>query len=312
MWRSAVFVLCITGALSQKIPDATCGKASPEPSGIYTPGGRIVNGKVVQEKSWPWLGALVNFQPEEQKLYQFCGSTLISDQWIVTASHCVDSASQEEMVRTHRVVLGQRNLLSAVKTAGVGALLPISKVILHPSYDQPQGSTNYDIALIKLAKPVKLSPSIQPACLPTAHINETTKSATVLKNKNNGRPVLFVAGWGHQVEGQAASSDGPVIGAGSDDAKQVDIEMYTTMECKTKLRGYYFSDQMNCGGFDQGGKDSCQGDSGGPLVQKSAAGKWELAGVVSWGAGCARAGMPGIYTNVRGLTTWIRDQIAKN
>jgi len=314
MLRFAALVLCVVCPLAQSQQlVADCGKPASQLTDIYTPGSRIVNGKIIKDNSWPWLAAMVKYDPNDNTLYQFCGSTVINKDWIVTASHCVADDSQSVMVRTIRIVPGSEDLLAAVKSKGIAALLKITKVIVHPQYDQPAGSTNNDIALIKLASPLTFTSEIKPACLPNEPLNATVNRAGILKNKYNNRPVAFVAGWGHQQEGGAPqSSSGPVIGAGSDVAKQVDIEMYTNADCKSRLRGYTFTDQMICGGFEQGGKDSCQGDSGGPLVQKGANGAYELSGVVSWGAGCARAGMPGIYANVHALKTWVLNTIKNN
>ena len=48
------------------------------------------------------------------------------------------------------------------------------------------------------------------------------------------------------------------------------------------------------------GKASCQTDSGGSFICNS-----KLAGVVSWGIGCTRPDLPGVYTNVKTYVDWI-------
>jgi trypsin len=72
------------------------------------------------------------------------------------------------------------------------------------------------------------------------------------------------------------------------------------------------SEAMIAAGFSEGGKDACQGDSGGPMVTTGPKGAKYLVGVVSWGAGCARASKYGIYSRVSHVEDWIKDTIKLN
>lgn len=110
-----------------------------------------------------------------------------------------------------------------------------------------------------------------------------------------------VTGWGAIREG------GPT----SDTLQEVQVPIMSNSECrKSKYGERRITDNMLCAGYKDGGKDSCQGDSGGPLhvVQH---GQHQLAGVVSWGEGCAKGGYPGVYARVNRYGTWIRSLTKK-
>ena len=51
-------------------------------------------------------------------------------------------------------------------------------------------------------------------------------------------------------------------------------------------------------------RDACFGDSGGPLSVMINS-TLQIAGIVSWGVGCGRAGYPGVYTDVSRYADWM-------
>lgn len=118
--------------------------------------------------------------------------------------------------------------------------------------------------------------------------------------------ISTVAGWGRTSEG----------GESSDRLLEVDLPIIGHNSCVLRYRGSpdpdiarlaAFIDEatMVCaGGAPEGGRDSCQGDSGGPLFVERG-NRFVQAGVVSFGGGCARPDIPGIYSRVSLYSDWI-------
>ncbi|MCX7641017.1 MAG: serine protease [Elusimicrobiales bacterium] len=147
------------------------------------------------------------------------------------------------------------------------------KIIKHPYWDSSK--MDYDYALIQL--------------------NGNSQYPTIKLNTQELKPPLkfTVAGWGTTSEG----------GNISNTLLKVSIPLVSKETCSQAYPGK-ITERMICAGYGDGGKDSCQGDSGGPLVF-SADGIKYLAGVVSWGEGCARPGKYGIYSKVSYILSWI-------
>ena len=107
----------------------------------------------------------------------------------------------------------------------------------------------------------------------------------------------LLTGWG-------ATSEG---GSVADTLQELDnLPIVSDASCSASIgsipgySGSVTSDMLCAGG--EAGKDGCQGDSGGPLVvEDSSTSQDTLVGVVSWGIGCARAGLPGIYAETSSM-----------
>uniref|UniRef100_A0A8C2WSV1 Peptidase S1 domain-containing protein n=1 Tax=Cyclopterus lumpus TaxID=8103 RepID=A0A8C2WSV1_CYCLU len=260
---SAVMMILLTGGCHSQQP--VCGQAPKNT--------RIVGGQNASSGSWPWLVSLNNGDGP------FCGGSLIHNQWVLTAAHCVPG---NELLTT-TAYLG-RLTQSGTNVNEVSTTL--EDIICHPFYDS-QTNEN-DICLLKLSAPVNFTDYIQPVCLASA--GSTFHSGVS----------SWVTGFGNT---QADSI------SGADVLQEVNLPIVGNNECKCAYSE--ITDNMICAGLREGGKDSCQGDSGGPLVTKKDS-VWIQIGVVSFGEGCARPMTPGVYTRVSEYQDWITNITGSN
>nr|XP_055061250.1 chymotrypsin A-like [Misgurnus anguillicaudatus] len=249
---------------------AYAGCGNPAISPVITGYSRIVNGEEARPHSWPWQVSLQDYSG-----WHFCGGSLISEYWVVTAAHC-------DVTTSHRVILGEHDRSSnsePIQTMTVG------KVFRHPNHSSYTKSN--DVTLIKLATPAKLTTQVSPVCLPKTSDNFP------------GGMSCMTTGWG--LTRYNSSTTPPRL-------QQATLPLLNNSDCQN-FWGSKITDTMICAGA--AGASSCMGDSGGPLVcQKD--GTWTLVGIVSWGTSTCSTSTPAVYGRVTKFRDWIDQTIASN
>uniref|UniRef100_A0A3B1IGC3 Peptidase S1 domain-containing protein n=1 Tax=Astyanax mexicanus TaxID=7994 RepID=A0A3B1IGC3_ASTMX len=239
---------------------------------------RVVGGADAVEGEWPWQASL------QVSGRHICGGALIASQWVVSAAHCFyDDRLYSPSVWT--VYLGKLRLRGTSQTEEA---LRLSHIHIHQYYDDE--NHDYDLALLRLDRPVSAGTLAQPACLPS-HTHQLEPGL-----------LCWVTGWGAMKEGGEKRGPSNVL-------QKVDVRLVSEEAC-VRSYGYIITPRMLCAGYRSGGKDACQGDSGGPLVCQEPSGRWFLAGVVSWGRGCGRPDYYGVYTRITRLSDWIKQVIS--
>ncbi|XP_078718888.1 chymotrypsinogen A-like [Lampetra fluviatilis] len=244
-------------------------------------GTRIVNG----EKSlsaWPWQVSLQN-KFKTDKWTHFCGASIISSTWLLTARHCITNV--RNLTGEIIAVMGTNSLTD---TSLAIQRVSVAEIVLHPDGESS------DVALLRLAWSVAFSATVGPVCLPV--------------NASTAQPDMpcYVTGWG--------------LTATDDTTKQLDLReaQLTIMkddDCKPTNNGHPLKPSMMCAADVSTHADTCQGDSGGPLVRlagdtEPSPGRWVLEGVTSFGKGCGSKDFLGVYARVSAFTQWISSTTA--
>ncbi|MFD9195867.1 S1 family peptidase [Streptomyces phaeochromogenes] len=200
---------------------------------------------------------------------QFCGGTLVSATKVVTAAHCMVG----ETTSSVRVVGGR-----TYRNGTNGTVSRVSKIWINPSYvDAEQGD---DVAVLTLSTSMPYTP-----------ISYVSSSETS----------VYAAGTTARILGWGTTSSG---GSSSNQLRTATVPTVSNATCSTAYGSSYISSDMVCAGYTSGGVDTCQGDSGGPLIIGG-----KLAGITSWGYGCADAEYPGVYTRLTTFSSLVTTQV---
>lgn len=267
-----LYFLCVSYIFTICLGKENCSVVLPDEKNPIE--SNIIGGKAPNNTLATYMVALLSSKGN------LCTGSLISSQWVLTAAHC-------NLKLGDKAIIGARSLDEESKV-----VMNIEQVISHPDFLKEDLSfrkiLDDDIAV------VKLEASLQ------------GNYSTMLINTNTDQPMggkyLRVAGYG-LTEGDTAGT-----------LYQVDVPHKSSARCLwlyitsgNFVTGIKIKDGLQfCAGYEDGQCDSCAGDSGGPIYTLDSADRPVQVGITSFGIGCARKRLPGVYVRVSAYIDWLR------
>jgi secreted trypsin-like serine protease len=230
---------------------------------------KIVGGETAERGQFPYQALLVVNTILGKAV---CGGCLLSDEWVVTAGHCLAGAMSVD------VHLGAQSFKNHNEEGRV-VFKRVTKFTVHENYNS--SVTANDIALVHLPSKVTFSSYVQPVELPKVDTAETYEGQTAT-----------ASGWGIQHDNANVA----------DELQFAFLTVISNEECTKHYNSLLVRDTTVCARGEA--KESvCHGDSGGPLVLQDTN---TLVGLTSFGhvVGCEK-GVPAAFTRVTSYLTWL-------
>ncbi|KAJ9590907.1 hypothetical protein L9F63_016064, partial [Diploptera punctata] len=184
---------------------------------------RVIGGTAASSGEFPYIVSL-----RSSANSHFCGGSIISNYYIITAAHCVTGRTAANTI----VVAGTNTLNSG------GTRYAVSRIVVHSGYSS--STIRNDIALLRLSSPITYTTLQQRITLPSQ--GETPATSAV------------AAGWGY------ASYPATSL---PNNLQKVSLSIISNSQCSLYMGNIFTTSVCASGG---NGRGVCNGDSGGPLV----------------------------------------------
>lgn len=231
--RSILLVLLFTSSVSTVTYDcdntaAPCGCSRYD----VEMNSRIVGGEAAARYSWSMI---VSIQDRFTDAH-FCGGSILSESYILTAAHCVDSTTPGAI----SIKAGIHLLNETYPT-----IRGVDAIYIHPNWSSFSGENRNDIAILHLSTPLDFvsDPFVRRTCVPE------TQSPTNLLEYPANRTRLAIVGWGHTSMGDGSSAPQTLQQA------EVFLIHHTDPVCSRSLNDI---EGQFCAALDEGGKGECQ------------------------------------------------------
>jgi secreted trypsin-like serine protease len=247
---------------------------------LATPANAVVFGEDIENASseYPWVASIWHVGPKDDFYYPICSGSLIAQDAILTAAHCLKSKG------TYLVQMGSDTL----DEDNDDTFYEIAAIWKHPSYDKE--TFDNDVGLLKLTSyQTKVKPMALANLADLVAVRETKK--------------FDMFGWGEDEFGDYATFLGHTKLNNQTKGARVLLRNYDFDPKSTIAAGRYIK---RLGVYAGSGG----GDSGGPLVA-SINGTKKVVGITSWGKDNDNFNGPTVFSNVayyrmeiaRGLAT---------
>jgi len=234
---------------------------------------KIIGGETTYPGEFPMVVS-VQFNPlkrHKTRVTPICVGAVLDKTHIVTAAHCAGPYKANEL----EIVAGAYNIS---KVEATQQRVSVKGIYVHPKYEEYQSTSRNDIAIVRIDA-INYTSFVQAVNLPPKN------------HEPNGN--CWIAGWG-----QTSSEIGSKV------LEKGLVSIVNTTRCSEIYPALYDRAIQVCAG--KSGVDACLYDTGGPLLCNDL-GKTYIAGIVSWGYGCALEGYPGVYTRIPMYVDWMAE-----